>query len=78
MSMSRKALILMAITLAAATAATAATALAGTSSKQRNIGQEVADSVRNHANAVQHVKVKNLRLVQARDTIKFTVALPRR
>lgn len=60
-SMSRRAMILMALMLAAATAATAATAFAGTETNLRNTGKEIAETVRNQAKAVDYVKVKSNR-----------------
>ncbi len=45
MSMSRKAMILMAVMLALATAATAATAFAGTASKRNAVARQVIEAI---------------------------------
>ena len=59
MSMSRKAMFIMALTLAAATAATAATAFAGPTDRPAVAGQ-VADAVAAAAKAARTAKVRTL------------------
>jgi ABC-type glycerol-3-phosphate transport system substrate-binding protein len=63
MSLSRKALLLMALILAAATAATAATAFAGVKKKLPHAGFQVVEAIKISADAAQHTKVRNLRVV---------------
>ena len=60
-SMSRKALILMALMLMAATAATAATAFAGTTKKLPAVEKQVVDGIQSSADAVRRSKVKTKR-----------------
>lgn len=59
MSMSRRAMFIMALMLAAATAATAATAFAG-SGVQPVVSGQVADAVTAAANAARIAKVRTL------------------
>jgi hypothetical protein len=59
MSMSRRAMFIMALMLAAATAATAATAFAGQGDKPTVSGQ-VADAVTAAANAARAAKLRTL------------------
>ena len=65
MSMSRKAMILMAVMLALATAATAATAFAGTRKKLPEISQQVVEAIYIASDASRHARLK---LLKQRDT----------
>ena len=60
-SMSRNALVLMALMLVAATAATAATAFAGTTRKLPAVERQVVDAIQASADAVQRAKIRNVR-----------------
>ncbi len=67
MSMSRKAMILMAVMLALATAATAATAFAGTAKKHPSVARQVVAAIelssdRARATTVKSMKTRDIRL----------------
>jgi hypothetical protein len=60
MSMSRNAMLLMALMLAAATAATAATAFAGSKKPAAQVSDQVADAVTTAASAARTAKIRTL------------------
>ncbi len=70
MSMSRTALFLMALMLAAATAATAATAFAGTGVKFPRPDQAVVEAITASSDAIQRAKIRTLTL-RNKTTVAF-------
>jgi len=78
--MTRKALVLMAFVLAAATVATAATAFAGSEQdKLILVKKEVAEAIHQSADAARRAKVRTLRLLrQTQDTVKPVIYPNRR
>lgn len=77
MSMSRKAMILMAVMLALATAATAATAFAGTRKKLPEISQQVVSSIHIASDAARHATLRPMKQRDTRPTAGFKVLVRR-
>ncbi len=77
MSMSRKAMILMAVMLALATAATAATAFAGTRKKLPQVSQQVVEAIYIASDAVRHAKLRPMKRGDFRPTVGFKIPVRR-
>ena len=60
--MTRRALILMAVVLAAATAATAATAFAGSKHRRVLVQEQVAEAIQANSLAMLRLRIKAMRL----------------
>jgi ABC-type glycerol-3-phosphate transport system substrate-binding protein len=73
-AMSRKALIMMALVLVAATAATAATAFAGSTHKFPPVEKQVADAIQSSSDASRRAKLRTVRYV---DGFQNGIKLPR-
>lgn len=72
MSMSRKAMFLMAVVLVLATAATAATAFAGTKKRFPPVSRQVVEAIEVSSDAARATTIKSLKLRTQRD-IRTTV-----
>lgn len=77
MSMSRKAMILMAVMLALATAATAATAFAGTRKKLPDVSQQVVSSIHIASDAARNATLRPFKQRSFRPTVGFKVPVRR-
>ena len=73
LSMSRKAMIIMALMLAAATAATAATAFAGEKDHGADTVRVIAKAINTSADAARQANVRTLRIVRNAPTAAFKV-----
>ncbi len=79
LSMSRKAMILMALMLAAATAATAATAFASAGEPDRQVHRKVIQGIHTSSNAQLKAKLRTLKLqVRRGDVIATPAKIARR
>lgn len=79
LSMSRKAMILMALMLAAATAATAATALAAAGEPDRQVQRKVVQAIHTSADAATNARLRSLKIRVPRNTIaSATLKIARR
>ncbi len=77
LSMSRKAMILMAVFLAAATAATAATAFAGARKKLPPVSGQVSQAIHTSNDAIRNARVKVLVRVRGTESAPIRATLPR-
>ena len=77
MSMSRTAMILMAVVLALATAATAATAFAGTREKSPNLSKAIVEAIEIASDATQHARVRPVKQRGTPNTVRVRIAVRR-
>ena len=77
MSMSRTAMILMAVVLALATAATAATAFAGTYEKTPNASRAIIEAIEIASDATQHARLRSTKQRITLNTVRIRIAVRR-
>ena len=77
MSMSRRAMFLMAVVLALATAATAATAFAGAREKLPNVSKAIVDAIEIASDATQRARLRSMKQRGTPNTLRIRVAARR-
>ena len=77
MSMSRGAMILMAVVLALATAATATTAFAGAREKLPNVSKSIIDAIEIASDATQHARLRSTKQRITLNTVRIRIAVRR-